>query len=79
MNKQERNERIDNATHGSLPNAFYSVIDELLDQGYEWPDIQKYLQTTYSKGLTYLHLNALNKERFTDEDWVSETWATAHV
>lgn len=62
MNKQERNERIDNATHGSLPNAFYSVIDELLDQGYEWPDVQKYLQTTYSKGLTYLHLTALNKE-----------------
>jgi hypothetical protein len=62
MTKQERNERIDNATHGSLPRAFYSVIDELLDQGYEWPDIQKYLQSRYSEALTYLHNEAKGGE-----------------
>lgn len=55
MNKQETNERIDRITHRDLPRAFYSVIDELLDRGYEWSDIQKYLQSRYSEALTYLH------------------------
>lgn len=62
MNKQERNERIDQITHRDLPRAFYSVIDELLDQGYEWSDIQKYLQSRYSEALTYLHNEAKGVE-----------------
>jgi len=62
MTKQERNERIDRITHGDLPRAFYSVIDELLDQGYEWSDVQKYLQSRYSEALTYLHDEAKGGE-----------------
>ena len=78
MNKKERNERIDRITHGSLPRAFYSVIDELLDQGYEWPDIQKYLQSRYSEALNYLHDEAKggegSRQHYLQKDAEQQHW-----
>lgn len=69
MNKQERNGRIDLITNRDLPRAFYSVIDELLDRGHEWSDIQKYLQSCYSEALIYLHDEAEGGEG-TRQHWL---------